>query len=71
LLVAWEHDHIPPTINALLSTYHGGQTVPDWPGGDYDSIWRVKLDTMGNLTVDNSMCEGISSARLPATPPQF
>lgn len=71
LLVAWEHDHIPPTINALLSTYHGGQTVPNWPGTDYDSIWRVKLDAQGNLTVDNSMCEGISSADLPKTPPQF
>ena len=24
LLVGWEHDHIPTTVNALLSTYHGG-----------------------------------------------
>ncbi len=71
LLVAWEHDHIPPTINALLSTYHGGQTVPNWLDSDYDSIWRVQLDGQGNLTVDNSMCEGISSADLPKTPPQF
>ena len=71
LLVAWEHDHIPPTVNALLSTYHGGQTAPNWSGSDYDSIWRVQLDAQGNLTVDDSMCEGISSADLPKTPPQF
>src|SRR5262249_21169987 len=71
LLVAWEHDHIPPTINALLATYRGGQTVPKWPDSDYDSIWRVRLDAQGNLTVDNSMCEGISSKSLPQTPPQF
>lgn len=71
LLVAWEHDHIAPTINALLSTYHGGQTVPGWLDTDYDSIWTVKLDAHGNLTLDNSMCEGISSAELPKTPPQF
>jgi hypothetical protein len=71
LLVAWEHDHIPPTINALLATYHGGQTAPNWLDSDYDSIWRVKLDSQGNLTVDNSLCEGISSASLPAMPPQF
>ena len=71
LLVAWEHDHIPPTVNALLSTYHGGQTAPNWLDSDYDSIWRVKLDAQGNLTVDNSMCEGINSASLPAAPPQF
>jgi hypothetical protein len=71
LLVAWEHDHIPPTVNALLATYHGGQTAPNWLDSDYDSIWRVRLDAQGNLTVDNSMCEGISSASLPSTPPQF
>ncbi len=71
LLVAWEHDHIPPTVNALLSTYHGGQTAPNWQGSNYDSIWTVKLDAHGNLTVDDALCEGISSADLPKTPPQF
>ena len=71
LLVGWEHDHIPTTVNALLSTYHGGKTVPDWPGDDYDTVWTVKLDSNGNVSVDNSICEGISSADLPAAPPQF
>ncbi len=71
LLVAWEHDHIPPTVNALLSTYHGGQTAPNWQGSNYDSIWRITLDTQGNLTVDDALCEGISSADLPKTAPQF
>ncbi len=71
LLVAWEHDHIPPTVNALLSTYHGGQTAPNWAGSNYDSIWTVKLDAQGNLSVDDALCEGISSADLPKTPPQF
>jgi hypothetical protein len=72
LLVAWEHDHIPPTVNALLASYHGnGQPAPDWPHPDYDTIWTVILDAHGNLTVNNTMCEGINSATLPATPPQF
>ena len=71
LLVAWEHDHIGPTVNALLSTYHGGQTAPSWPGSDYDTIWTVKLDAHGNLTVDDALCEGIDSAELPKAPPQF
>lgn len=71
LLVGWEHDHIPPTVNALLSTYHGGKSVPDWPGDDYDTVWTVKLDGNGNVSVDNSICEGISSADLPKAPPQF
>jgi hypothetical protein len=31
----------------------------------------VQLDAQGNLSVDNSLCEGIDSASLPATPPLF
>jgi hypothetical protein len=71
LLVGWEHDHIPTTVNALLSTYHGGKSVPDWPDKDYDTVWTVKLDGNGNVSVDNSICEGISSAELPKAAPQF
>jgi hypothetical protein len=71
LLVAWEHQHIPPTINALLETYGSSQVAPDWPDNDYDTIWTVTLDGVGNLTVNNALCEGINSATLPATAPQF
>jgi hypothetical protein len=72
VLVAWEHDHIPPTVNALLASYHGnGQPAPNWPDTDYDTIWTVTLDAVGNVTVNNGMCEGIDSASLPKTPPQF
>lgn len=71
LLVGWEHDHIPTTINALLSMYHGGQGASTWPDTDYDTVWTVKLDANGNVSVDNLTCEGISSNDLPATSPQF
>ncbi len=72
LLVAWAYQYIQPTINALLATYHGaGPNAPAWPDTDYDTIWTVKLDAHGNVTVHNGMCEGINSAALPATPPQF
>ncbi len=72
ILVGWEHDHIPPTINALLTSYQPNvQQAPKWPDADYDTIWTVKLDAVGNLTVNNGMCEGINSATLPKTPPQF
>jgi hypothetical protein len=47
------------------------KTAPAWPENDYDSIWTVKLDGSGNLTIDNAICEGINSAALPATAPQF
>ena len=71
LLVAWEHQHIPPTINALLTTYNSAQTAPDWPDGDYDTVWTVTLDSVGNLTVNNALCEGIDSGKLPINAPQF
>lgn len=71
ILVGWESAHIPITINALLASYQSTLTAPDWNADDYDSIWTVRIDGRGNLTVDNAMCEGIKSADLPATPPPF
>ncbi|HEY4960898.1 MAG TPA: hypothetical protein VII29_08580, partial [Terriglobales bacterium] len=74
ILVGWEHDHIPPTVDALLTSYSAdplGPAFDQWPDTDYDTIWTVKLDAVGNLTVNNGMCEGISSTALPDTPPQF
>jgi len=73
VLLAWEHEHYPPLITYILQSY--GVTVPptafSWPQTDYDTIWTVKLDAQGNLTVDNALCEGIESAALPATAPKF
>jgi hypothetical protein len=74
VLLAWEHKHFPPIINALLSSYFpkgGGPMAPAWPDDDYDTIWTVTLDAKGNLTVDNALCEGINSAKLPITAPRF
>jgi hypothetical protein len=71
ILLAWEHEHFPPLVNALLKSYSSSQTAPAWASGDYDSIWTIRLDSAGNLTVDNSICEGIDSAKLPETAPQF
>ncbi len=73
VLVAWEHDHFPPLITALLQSYGGSQPVPSltWPPDDYDTIWTVRLDGSGNVTVDNYLCEGIDSAGLPAEAPRF
>jgi hypothetical protein len=77
ILLAWEHDHIPPTLNDLFRRYFpsGGAPSPanfPWPDSDYDTIWTFKLDAQGNLTVDNLLCEGIDStilqANFPAAP---
>lgn len=71
ILLAWEHEHLPPLVNALLKSYGSNQTVPSWPQDDYDSVWKVSLDNSGNLSVDNSICEGIDSSTLPKTAPMF
>lgn len=71
LLVGWEHDHIPPTVNALLTSYHAAPTQQTWPDTDYDTIWTIRLDAQSNLSVNNSLCEGIDSTSLPPSPPQF
>ncbi len=74
VLVAWEHDRIPLMLNALIATYFpqgGAPAALAWPDSDYDTVWTVTLDGQGNLNVNNSLCEGIQSAALPATAPQF
>ena len=73
ILLAWEHAHFPQILDALLGKYSNPSSpkAPSWPSSDYDTIWTVKLDANGNLTVDNGLCEGIDSASLPAMAPQF
>jgi hypothetical protein len=73
VLLAWEHEHYPPLITYLLQSYGGAVPVPalSWPQTDYDTIWTVKLDAHGNLTVDNALCEGIESPPPFAAAPQF
>ena len=73
VLVAWAFQFIQPTIATLLASYNAGQLAPPsdvWPSTDYDTIWTVTLDGVGNLTVNNAMCEGINTTLL-VTPPQF
>jgi zinc-ribbon domain len=74
VLVAWEHDRIPLMLNALIASYFpqgGAPAALTWPDSDYDTVWTVTLDGEGNLAVNNSVCEGIQSAALPAAAPQF
>jgi hypothetical protein len=75
VLLAWSYQFIQPTIKWLLTTYNATpqqlSQVSAWPANDYDTVWTVKLDAVGNVTVSNGTCEGINSALLPATPPQF
>jgi len=73
LLIAWEHNRIPAIVQNLIDAYYptgAAPQVPAWPAEDYDSIWTVRLDHRGNLTVVNG-CEGIDSRALPAACPLF
>jgi hypothetical protein len=74
VLLGWSYVQIAQTVTALFSSYFphgGGPTAPAWSPTDYDTVWTVTLDANSNLTVDYSQCEGINSATLPATAPQF
>ena len=75
VLLAWSFQFIQKTITTLLTSYNATSQqlaqISAWPPTDYDTIWTVKLDAVGNVTVSNAMCEGISSKALPPTPPQF
>lgn len=51
LLVAWEHKHIPTTVNALLASFGSSQVAPNWPSDDYDTIWTIKLDSQRMFTL--------------------
>jgi hypothetical protein len=73
-LVGWEHGAIPVMVNALIASYFpqgGAPQAPGWPDNDYDTVWTVTLDAQGNLSINNSLCEGINSAALPTAAPQF
>ncbi|MCJ7538762.1 MAG: hypothetical protein MUO88_03760 [Desulfobacterales bacterium] len=72
ILLAWESTRIKPIIIELLKSYGATDLLdPEWPVTDYDTIWTVTLDASGNLTVDNALCEGIDSEKLPVEAPQF
>ena len=74
ILLAWEHAHFPPTLADLLTRFYPAGNVPavsEWPSADYDTIWTVSLDGQGNLSVNNTLCEGIDSSKLPATAPGY
>lgn len=72
ILIAWESTRIKPIINELLKSYGANELLdPAWPVTDYDTIWTVTIDASGNLTVENELCEGIDSDKLPEQAPQF
>jgi hypothetical protein len=67
IFVAWEHRLLVLCVRHLLETL--GDTadkVPEWPSGDYDSIYIVKIRTAGDVRTasfsrDREMLDGLSN----------
>ncbi len=45
-LFVWEHHAIPELAKAM-----GISNPPDWPDDDYDSIWIIAANQLGNLVL--------------------
>ena len=45
IFVAWEHLKLEVVVKDLLRTFGGNpKEVPSWPGGDYDSLYVLRLE---------------------------
>jgi len=44
IFVAWEHGYEARAVSDLVKQFGGNSTeVPNWPGGDFDSLYVVKI----------------------------
>jgi hypothetical protein len=41
--IAWEHLYLKEIVQRILDSYGAGVTVPQWPSGDYDSLYVVRI----------------------------
>jgi hypothetical protein len=51
IFVSWEHSYLVKIVQSIMNAYGGGQTVPEWTSGDYDSLYILRL-TYANGTID-------------------
>lgn len=51
IFVTWEHLKLVEIVQSLMNSYGGGQAVPAWASGDYDSLYIVRLtNSSGTIT---------------------
>jgi hypothetical protein len=43
VFIAWEHLYLKQAVQNILDSYGAGVTVPDWPSGDYDSLYVIRI----------------------------
>ena len=49
IFVAWEHAYLVKAVQNIMNQYGGGQTVPAWTSGDYDSLYVVRVNYAGGV----------------------
>jgi hypothetical protein len=49
IFVAWEHAYLVKVVQNIMNQYGGGQTVPAWTSGDYDSLYVVRVNYAGGV----------------------
>jgi hypothetical protein len=42
--VAWEHSNLVAFAEIMLKRFHNTASVPDWPNGDYDTVYVFRVD---------------------------
>jgi len=47
VFVAWEHQYLVTIVQNIMNQYGGGEPVPAWVSGDYDSLYVVRLTNAG------------------------
>jgi hypothetical protein len=48
IFVAWEHEELVKIVQDIMNRYGGGARVPLWTSGDYDSLYVVRVDYVGD-----------------------
>jgi hypothetical protein len=52
IFVAWEHAYLVKTVQTIMNKYGGGEIVPAWVTGDYDSLYVVRVTYGTRITAD-------------------
>ena len=69
IFVAWEHAYLVKLVQNIMNAYGGGEVVPAWTTGDYDSLYvlHVNYSSTGISARFDRDVEGLNG--LPTTCP--
>ena len=69
MYVAGEHLELQKVVQSIMTAYGSGVMVPTWPSGDFDSLYVVRLTTIGGVTMATFEHDFEQLNNLPATCP--